>query len=149
MNDDTRKYSLEDSIAHLCARLYRAIWKQVNRELSGADLEMTVEHWPVFIHLWDQNGQTQKELARRLFKDKTTMARLIASAESAGMVERRPGVRDKREKIVYLTEKGRQIMDKATAFVTKVDVSAASGIDAGDIAICKDVLRRAHRNLAG
>ncbi len=148
-NDDNNRYSLEGSIAHLSARLYRAMWKHVNRELTDAGLEMTVEQWPVFIHLWDQNGQTQKELARKLFKDKTTMARLVASAESAGMVERKPGVSDKREKIVYLTEKGKQIMDKATERVTKVDELAASGIDEEEIAVLRDVLRRAHRNLAG
>jgi MarR family transcriptional regulator, organic hydroperoxide resistance regulator len=148
MMDNAERYSLEDSLAHLCARFYRAMWKQVNKELSEAGLEMTVEQWPILIHLWDRNGQTQKELARRLFKDKTTMARLVAGAESAGMVQREPGQQDRREKMVFLTEKGRQIMDKATMLITRVDAMAVSQIDPQELTICKEVLRRVHRNLS-
>jgi DNA-binding MarR family transcriptional regulator len=147
MITNDKKYSLEDSLAHLCARFYRAMWKQINQELSEGGLEISVEQWPVLIHLWDENGQTQKDLAGRLFKDKTTMARLVAALESGGMVRREPGPTDKREKIVFLTEKGREIMDRATGTIIKVDALAESGIDPGQLDICKDILRRVHRNL--
>jgi MarR family transcriptional regulator, organic hydroperoxide resistance regulator len=141
------EYSLDDSLTHLCARFYRAMWKHINRELSGEGLKVTVEQWPILIHLWDRDGQSQKDFARKLFKDKTTIARLVAGMEAAGMVERAPGEKDRREKSVSLTEKGREIMDKATAMIQRIDGLAEAGTDKKELAVCKDVLRRVHRNL--
>jgi MarR family transcriptional regulator, organic hydroperoxide resistance regulator len=149
MKHDQDNYSLEDSLTHLCARFYRAMWKHINRELVREGLDITVERWPVLIHLWDNDGQSQKDIARKLFKDKTTIARLIAKLESAGIVKRETGKDDGREKRVLLTEKGRTIMDRATAMILRVDARAEQQIGELELAMCKDVLRRAHRNLAG
>jgi MarR family transcriptional regulator, organic hydroperoxide resistance regulator len=149
MKHDRNKYSLEESLTHLCARFYRAMWKHINRELSREGLDITVEQWPVLIHLWDNDGQSQKDIARKVFKDKTTIARLIAKLESAGMVTRETGRDDGREKSVLLTEKGRTIMDKATGVILRIDQLAEQRIGELELAMCKDVLRRVHRNLAG
>ena len=145
---DSRRYKLEESIAHLAARFYRAIMKHINRELSNEGLNITLEQWPLLIHLWDQDGLSQSDLARRLFKDKTTIARLVASIESSGMIERNRSEKDKRGKCLHLTKRGKEIMDKATAMVLQIDDMAASGIDEEKLKICKDVLRRAHQNLS-
>jgi MarR family transcriptional regulator, organic hydroperoxide resistance regulator len=147
MASDTEKYQLNDSLTHLCARFYRAMWKHISRELARGGLKVTVEQWPIMIHLWDQNGQSQKDFARKLFKDKTTIARLVAGMETAGMVTRVAGEKDKREKSVCLTEKGKEIMDKATTIIQHIDGLAKSGIEEKDMEICKDVLRRVHKNL--
>lgn len=147
MTTGPKKYSLDDSLAHLSARFYRAMWKHVHRELVLQGLKVTVEQWPILIHLWDENGQSQKDFARKLFKDKTTITRLIAGIEESGMVERKAGLDDKREKTVFLTEKGREIMNRATVMIQKTDSLAEKGISEAELTACKDVLRRAHRNL--
>jgi MarR family transcriptional regulator, organic hydroperoxide resistance regulator len=144
----SKGYSLEDSLAHLSARFYRAMGKHVNRELAKEGLKVTVEQWPILIHLWDRNGQSQKDFARKLFKDKTTIARLVAGIESSGMIERKPDQKDGREKNVFLTEKGQEIMNRATLSIQEIDNLAEAGIDKNELAICKDVLRRVHKNLA-
>jgi len=144
----SRRYSLEESIAHLAARFYRAIMKHINRELSNEGLNITLEQWPLLIHLWDQDGLSQSDLAKRLFKDKTTIARLVASIESSGMIERSRSETDKRGKCLHLTKRGKAIMDKATAMVLQIDDMASSGIDEERLKICKDALRWAHQNLS-
>lgn len=115
--------------------------------LSEGGLQITMEQWPILIHLWDRNGQTQKELANRVFKDKTTITRLVADIESSGIIERQPDREDKRERSVFLTEKGKEIMNMATMLIQRVDGCAEAGIDEKDLMICKTVLRRLHRNL--
>ena len=117
------------------------------RELSGTGLEITAEQWHILILLRHRNGQTQKELARRLYKDKTTIAKLVAGMESSGMVDRKPGLKDRREKKVFLTEKGVEVMDGVTATVQKVTGLVEAGIDGKERALCRDVLRRVHRKL--
>ena len=147
MMDDPCKYSLEESLAHLVARLYRSVMKQVNRALSEEGLHVTLQEWPVLMLVWDENGLSQNALARKLFKDKTTIARLVVGIESSGLDVKgeRP---DRREKGVFLTEKGKTIMDKATAKVVEIDGVAGAGVSEAHLRICRNVLRRAHINLA-
>jgi DNA-binding MarR family transcriptional regulator len=143
-----QEYVLENSLGHLTARFYRAIMKQINREFSEAGLQITLEQWPILIYVWEHNGVFQVDLAKKLFKDKTTIARLVAGIEAAGMIARVPNPSDGRGKSVYLTEKGKTMMSKATAIVQKLDEIATGGIDEHELKICRDVLRNIHRNLA-
>lgn len=148
MRQGSHRYSLEDSLAHLAARFYRAMWKDVTRTLARQGLQVSAEQWPILIHVWDRNGQSQKELAQRLFKDKTTIARCVAGLESLGLVLRESSPEDRREKRVFLTKKGKEIMDGATATIQMIDRRAEACIEEEELAICKDVLRRVHKNLA-
>ena len=86
-------------------------------------------------------------LADKLFKDKTTIARVVASTEALGLIRREAGVTDAREKIVYLTEQGKKVMEEITPIIHEILGKATDGIDAQELKICKDVLRRAHANL--
>ncbi len=146
--DDRKRYQLEDSLAHLTARFYRSIMKQINKALCDEGLNITLEQWPILIHVWDHNGVSQNDLAKKLFKDKTTIARLVAGIEALGMIARVPSPDDGRGKQIYLTAKGKTMMGKATAIVQKIDDLAAAGIDEEYVRICKDVLRMVHKKLA-
>ena len=114
-------FTLEDSLVHLSARFYRAMIKHVSRELLDRGLEITAEQWHVLILLRHRNGQTQKELAWRLYKDKTTIAKSVATLESGGMVDRKRGLKDRREKKVSITEKGMDVLDGVTVTVREVN----------------------------
>jgi 6-phosphofructokinase 1 len=52
-------------------------------ELSRQEIPITSEQFSVLVHVWDQNGQPQYVLVDKLYKDKTTMARLVASLEQS------------------------------------------------------------------
>ncbi len=147
MNDNSKGYVLESSLAHLAARFYRAVMKQIKYEFLREGLNITLEQWPILIHVWNYNGISQNDLARKLFKDKTTIARLIASIESSGMIRRQPSPEDGREKKIYLTDQGKSVMDRATAIVRKIDDGLVADIDRNEFKICKKVLSSAHRNL--
>ena len=55
-------------------------------------------------------GITQDQLARRIFINKSNVARQLAVLEEDGFVERRPSPEDKRAIQVFPTEKARQAM---------------------------------------
>ena len=143
------KYCLEESLGHLASNASRAVLKRINQELARRGFPITSEQFSVMVHIWDQNGQPQYMLTRTLFKDKTTMARLVGGLESLGLVTRIPGQRDAREKIVYLTEAGKQMMANIGDLILEILEQAQKGIDNRELEICKDVLRRFHHNLVG
>jgi DNA-binding MarR family transcriptional regulator len=141
------RYSLNDSLGHLASNASRAVLKRINQELSRQGYPITSEQFSVLVHVWDQNGQPQYALTSALFKDKTTMARLVGGLESMGLIFRTPGRTDAREKNVFLTEPGREMMAKIGDVVLEILEQAQKGIDAKDLQTCKDVLRRFHKNL--
>lgn len=141
------RYSLDDSLGHLASNASRAVLKRINQELSRRGFPITSEQFSVMVHVWDQNGQPQYVLTRTLYKDKTTMTRLVSSLETMGLVLRTPGQRDAREKNVSLTEKGRQMMTDIGNLVLDILDIGQKGISDRELETCKDVLRRFHKNL--
>jgi DNA-binding MarR family transcriptional regulator len=147
MRKKTVKYTLDESLGHLASNASRAVLKRINQELARHGFPITSEQFSVLVHVWDQNGQPQYVLVEKLHKDKTTMARLVASLESLGLLVRMPGQTDGREKIVFLTEQGKTMMSKIADLVLEILDIAQKGIGEEDLQITKDVLKRFHKNL--
>jgi len=142
------KYSLDESLGNLSTLFSRAILKRINLELKRQGYMITSEQWVVLVHVWGHDGQSQQVLAEKLFKDKTTLARLVASIESEGLVSRKAGQTDNREKIVFLTERGKKVMNRVTVVVQQLLNEAGRGISEEEMKVCKNVLRRAHKNIS-
>ncbi len=91
--------------------------KEINHEFCKEGLHITLIQWHILIHVWDHKGISQNNLARKLFKGKTTIARLVAGIEASGTITRMPSPKGGRGKLIYLTDKGKTVMNEATAIV--------------------------------
>jgi len=74
--------------------------------------DITVDQWEILVVLWEREGITQKELAERLYKDQTNIARMLFKLENKGFIHRVTHEADRRALRVYLTSKGRDMKDK-------------------------------------
>lgn len=70
--------------------------------------DITFEMLQVLTCLWREQGISQQTLADRTVKDKASLTYLIANLEKKSMVCRREGDADRRNKLVYLTERGEE-----------------------------------------
>lgn len=147
MADRSTAYSLDRSIGYLASRFSRVVQRRINTALSQHGLPITTDQYSFLVQLWDQNGLPQGALAEKSAKDKTTMARLAAGLESHGLIVRLPSPGDARERLVFLTDKGKELMDKATELARGVLVEAQQGIEEARLEVCRDVLRKACLNL--
>lgn len=80
---------------------------------------ITVDQWEILVILWEREGITQKDLAERLYKDQTNIARMLFKLEQKGFVHRITHETDRRSLRVYLTAKGREI--KADILVPSIE----------------------------
>ena len=71
---------------------------------SGADI--TFEMLQIMSCLWSEQGISQQTLAERTAKDKACLTSLMGNLEKKGYVCRREVPKDRRNKLVYLTEAG-------------------------------------------
>ena len=60
------------------------------------------------------DGQSQQALAERLDVPASRMVALVDHLEDADLVERRPDPEDRRVRGLYLTRKGRGVLDRAS-----------------------------------
>lgn len=72
---------------------------------------------PYLLRLCRHPGITQEELARGLYVNKSTAARVIANLEKAGYVERKPSAEDRRCHLLYPTQKAMEALPEIRAIV--------------------------------
>lgn len=68
--------------------------------------DITIDQWEILVILWEKEGITQKEIAERLHKDQTNIARMLFKLEKKGFIYRVIHETDRRSLRVYLTPKG-------------------------------------------
>jgi DNA-binding MarR family transcriptional regulator len=140
-------YRLHESLGYLTYQASGVIRKQIGLELSRRGFPIKAEQFAALVYIWDDDGQPQRVLAEKLYRDKTTVTRLVTELESLGYVKRVTGQEDAREKLIFLTESGKQLMAEVTRLVQDILEVAQKGIDLREVEICKDVLRRVRDNL--
>jgi DNA-binding MarR family transcriptional regulator len=63
---------------------------------------------------------TQTELARMIGLDKTTMVVTVDELEAAGLAERRPSSKDRRARVIAVTEAGRRMLREAEEITRRI-----------------------------
>ena len=98
----------------ICFRLYtaaRLITQSYTPMLT--ELGITYPQYLVLMVLWEKDCQPVNDIAHRLLLETNTVTPLLQRMEKLGIVTRKKGDHDKRQQIVSLTKKGREMEDKA------------------------------------
>ena len=93
----------------ICFRLYTAA--RLITQLT--ELGITYPQYLVMMVLWEKDCQPVNDIAHRLLLETNTVTPLLQRMEKLGIVTRKKGDHDKRQQIVSLTKKGREMEDKA------------------------------------
>lgn len=97
----------------------------MQRLLKNSGAGITFEMLQVMSCLWNEQGISQQILAERIAKDKACLTSLIGNLERKGYVCRHEDPKDRRNKLVYLTEKGEEfhqwIAPTLTAYYKRIE----------------------------
>lgn len=137
---DEHRFGMQ--LAHM-SRGWRA---ELDRRL--ADLGLSQARWLVLLHLARfQEPPTQRELAQSVGVEGPTLARLLDSLESQGLVQRHAVVEDRRAKKIVLCDTARPLIQQIEAIATALRVELFAGIDEEDLRVCMRVHTRILANL--
>ena len=91
----------------LCFRLYTAsrLLTQAYRPLLSQH-GLTYPQYLVLLVLWEKDAQPVNDIAKRLRLETNTVTPLLKRMEAQGLLSRKQGLKDARQTIVSLTEKG-------------------------------------------
>jgi len=141
-------YNLEASLGYLVGRAQRALVNRLNRNFAEAGHDVTAEQWAMLLHLWQQDGQGQQQLADCACKDKTGVTRLIDGLEKRNLVLRVADQNDRRNNLIYLTNKGKTLQKELIAVAQQTLAEAQQEISSAQLKSCKNVLRQIYQNLS-
>ncbi len=98
----------------ICFRLYTAA-RLITQAYTPmfSELGITYPQYLVLMVLWEQDIQPVNDIAHRLLLETNTVTPLLQRMEKLGLVTRKKGEKDKRQQIVSLTEKGREMEERA------------------------------------
>jgi len=102
----------------ICFRLYTAarLVTQAYTPLLTA-LGITYPQYLVLMVLWENDNQPVNDIAHRLYLETNTVTPLLQRMEKLGIDSRKKGKEDKRQQIVSLTKKGKELEEQAFAQV--------------------------------
>lgn len=135
----------QGEISHAIAAVARAHLAVAGRLLRAHHLYPGQEL--VLMRLWEDDHQSQTELAGALGNDLSTVSRTVQSLERSGLVSRSPSQADRRSVIVSLTPAGsglRQDIEQAWA---ELEAAATAGLSARQRGELLRLLRRVERSL--
>lgn len=129
-----------DSIVFLTNRVGRLLANHIRQAAEHESWGLQPQHMGILVDLWQREGVRQQDLAVSNIKDKGTIARALSSLEEANYVVRIPDSTDKRNKLIYLTHKGKALQAQLRPYAQMVMEQATAGLNDKDIAICQKVL---------
>jgi DNA-binding MarR family transcriptional regulator len=132
----TRAHARDESVASIgvsaWVRLldsHNLMLGELRRRLSDS---CTLARFDLLANLERQDGQTPAALSRRMLVTAGNLTGLVDRAERDGVAERRPDPSDRRLSRVWLTDKGRQLVQSLLPTHAEHVSELMSGLDAGE-----------------
>ncbi|WP_424213393.1 MarR family winged helix-turn-helix transcriptional regulator [Streptomyces sp. BI20] len=105
------------------------------------EVGLTARMHCVLVHALEEE-RTQAQLAEIGDMDKTTMVVTVDALEAAGLAERRPSERDRRARIIAVTEAGAELAVRSREIVDRVHAEALGALPEDERAVLVRALTR-------
>jgi DNA-binding MarR family transcriptional regulator len=108
---------------------------------SEAGVTITPAQSGILFLLKSKNGQTMSELSQVLTLDNSTLTGLVDRLERWDYVKRNAGTADRRASHVFITDKGREEIDRAKTVIRRVNEQIKADFTEGEVGAFKKILK--------
>lgn len=127
---------------HDVSRLRRKVFDDVMKPVG-----VTRSQWWVMAHLSRHDGMSQSDLADVLELGRAALGGLVDRLEATELVRRESTPADRRTKLVFLTDKGRGMIDTMRGQSDRMSEVILAGLDDDDRLRLTEMLTTVKRNL--
>jgi MarR family transcriptional regulator, organic hydroperoxide resistance regulator len=117
---------------HICVHFLLGKALQRVNQVSKSKLSpygVTPVQYALLKMLWKKDGQFGFELAHKLMLDSATITGIIDRLEQNRLVERRADPKDRRNRLVFLTEKGRALESPLSEKMEEMNKEVLAGFN--------------------
>lgn len=125
-------------------RRYRQLATQ---SLKSHHAGLSVDQWVVLKQISENNGSSQVEIGSSTVKDAPTTTRIIDQLVSKNLASKQLDPEDRRRYMVFVTEKGRQLIDRLLPVVQEYRQIPVQGFSATEQKQLISLLQRMLKNL--
>jgi DNA-binding MarR family transcriptional regulator len=129
------------SIGTWAKRYYYANRAAIEAVLRPHGLGST--QWAIMYELTASGPTSQRDLGRLLHIERASLSGVVATLVRKGLVEQTPSDTDQRQRLVTLTDAGRQLWQELPDPFAAVRTVGLAGIDTDDLATAVRVLQKA------
>ena len=123
-------FDREGSAGYLANHMARLFARHLEARLKPHGLALGA--FPALLHLWEQDGLTQRDLVERLDIEQPTMAATLTRMERDGLITRHRDEEDGRIRRVRLTERAYALRDIAVTEASDVNAVATRMLTADE-----------------
>jgi len=139
-------YSPERSLGFVLHDVSRLLRKAFDRR--ARTIGLTRAQWSVLAHVSRHEGTNQAALAEILELEPITLVHQLDRLEAAGWIERRLDPQDRRVRLLYLTDRGRPILERMQELGADTRAEAVAGVSVAEQEALIDTLLRIKANLS-
>lgn len=138
-------FIVDDSMGFIVSRTGAKMKNYLHQKFKPLDI--TTEQWGLLARLSVQTGISQKELSEKSCKDQPNITRILDKLEEKGLIRREANPEDRRGFLVFLTESGSSLREKAVTIVRATLSEALKGFSEEETVLLKTLLNRIFDNL--
>jgi DNA-binding MarR family transcriptional regulator len=142
----TRRYSIEKSTGFIIYRTALAMRSILQRALKEQGFDITPEQYGILSLLREEEGLSQKEIGKILFKDKPNISRMLDALERKRLILRQPT--DRRRYAISLTDEGKKLAAEILPCRLQLAEKALNGLLAREIETLESLLNKIYENIA-
>ena len=138
------KLSFEDYIS---IKIHRTDLKLTNYIKSRLEpYNLAPEQNLIMMLLWEEDGLNQRQISRKLNKDKTNIARMASNLESKGFITRNYSSEDRRSLELYLTPTGSELREEILPVTEEFNKIATKNLTSREKEQLEHLLSKIDRN---
>ena len=131
----------------LTNRVARLIIKSVEPSMNEDGHHFPVSCVGILADLWSKDGISQKELGTSLVKTKSSINKMLTALESEGFIIKKDDPNDGRGKLIFLTEKGKEMQFIIEKKGKEMEEMLLSDCTKKEVKIAKKVLAKMYKKL--
>lgn len=126
-------------LSYLLARTSRLISAEFHEELAAR--QVPAMHWRVLVTLHD-GPMHVTDLAQIVLEKQPTMSKIIDRMEKLDLVQRKPGLADRRSTLVSITEEGMRVVKPLLELAKQHERNVLAPLGEKNAAILLEVLKK-------
>jgi len=132
--------AIEDRFIFLISKVCQKLIINLQKSFSESGIEVTPIQVMLLFFLQKNDGSNLTQISQGLMLENPTVTGLIDRLEKSGYVKRSNHPDDRRVYLIYLTEKGNKVANKALPIVKKLNEEIKEGYSKEEIENFKKVL---------
>ena len=141
------KFNPYNHFGFLTNRVARLIVKAVEPDMETDGHCFPASCIGILAELWAKDGISQKYLGTAMIKNKSSITKMLLALESDGLIEKMDDPEDGRGKIIYLTQKGRDMQQIIESKSGEMEEMLLTDCSKAEIVIAKKVMAEMYEKL--